>query len=223
MEYTHPLLQAKEILKIHVRNKHKELWGVPIRRQMMSVLLDKCEASKRVRRDNQSAQDVNETDVVNEPKKVTPGKGRHDRRKEGETEMQVDTIRSEPKLAEPGQGDIALEVLQTTPGENSSQLQTPANEAENSSDGEICTKNRTLETSDPIPSEVSDDRRKKRKRVEQGGDDKVKSKIGKKIKAEAVEERNIKDEVVQRLKILQKGVKSRKCVLSVRHEEICRK
>ena len=206
MEYTHPLLQAKEILKIHVRNKHKELWGVPIRRQMMSVLLDKCEASKRVRRDNQSAQDANETDVVNEPKKVTPGKGRHDRRNAGETEMQVDAIRSEPKLAEPGQGDIALEVLQTTPGGNSSfKLETPANEAENSSDGEICTKNRTLETSDPIPSEV-----KKRKRVEQGGDDKVKSKIGKKIKAEAVEERNIKDEVVQRLKILQKGVKSRK-------------
>ena len=175
----------------------------------MSVMLDKCEASKRVGRDSQSAQD--ETDVVNEPKKVTPGKGRLDRRNAGETEMQVDAIRSEPKLAEPGQVDIALEVLQTTPGGNSSsKLETPANEAENSSDGEICTKNRTLETSDPIPSEVSDDRRKKRKRGEQGGDDKVKSKIGKKIKAEAVEERNIKDEVVQRLKILQKGVKSRK-------------
>ena len=171
----------------------------------MSVLLDKCEASKRVRRHNQSAQDVNEADVVNEPKKVTPGKGRHDRRKAGETEMQVDAIRSEPKLAEPGQGDIALEVLQTAQGGNSSQIKNLANEAENSSDSEICTKNRTLETSDPIPSEV-----KKRKRVEQGGDSKVKSKIGKKIKAEAVEERNIKDEAVQRLKILQKGVKSRK-------------
>ena len=124
--------------------------------------------------------------------------------------MQVDAIRSKPKLAEPGQGDIALEVLQRTPGGNSSfKLETPANEAENSS--EICTKNRILETSDPIPSEV-----KKRKRVEQGGDSKVKSKIGKKIKAEAVEERNIKDEVVQRLKILQKGVKSRQFFLSVR-------
>ena len=188
----------------------------------MSVMLDKCEASKRVGRDSQSAQD--ETDVVNEPKKVTPGKGRLDRRNAGETEMQVDAIRSEPKLAEPGQVDIALEVLQTTPGGNSSsKLETPANEAENSSDGEICTKNRTLATSDPILSEVSDNRRKKRKRVEQGGDSKVRSKIGKKIKAEAVEERNIKDEAVQRLKILQKGVKSRKCVLSVRHEEICRK
>ena len=52
---------------------------------------------------------------------------------------------------------------------------------------------------------------------EQGGDVKEnKNKIDKKIKAEVVEEKNIKDEAVQRLKILQKGVKSRQFFLSVR-------
>ena len=143
---------------------------------------------------------MNETDLVNEPKKVTPEK-----QKTKEGKIQVDAIRSEPKLAEPGQEDIALEVLQTTGGGNSSQLETLTNEAQKSSDGEICTKNRTLETSDR-GSEVSDDRRKKRKRGEQqGGDNKDKSKIEKKIKGEMVEEKNIKDEAVQRLKILQKG------------------
>ena len=87
--------------------------------------------------------------------------------------MQADAIRIEPNLVEPGQEDIVLEVLQTAQGGNSSQIENLANEAENSSDSEICTKNRTLETSDrgrdPIPSEVGDDRRKKRKRGEIGG------------------------------------------------------
>ena len=147
----------------------------------MSVMLHKCEVNRRVGCDNESTQEVNETNV-------TPGnqKTRHNSRKEGEVQMQVDAIRIEPNLVEPGQEDIVLEVLQTAQGGNSSQIENLANEAENSSDSEICTKNRTLKTSDrgrdPIPSEVGDDRRKKRKRGEQGGDVREdKSKIDKRI------------------------------------------
>ena len=183
----------------------------------MSVMLHKCEANRRAGCDNESAQEVNETDVT-----LRNQKTKHNSRKEGEeVQMQAEATRIEPNLVEPGQEDIVLEVLQTAQGGNSSQIENLANEAENSSDSEICTKNRTLETSDrgrdPIPSEVGDDRRKKRKRGEQGGDVKEnKNKIDKKIKAEVVEEKNIKDEAVQRLKILQKGVKSRQFFLSVR-------
>ena len=213
MENTYFLLQANEILKIHVRNKHKELWGAPIKRQMMSVMLNKYEANRRVGVDNEIAQGVNETDV-NETK-IKKQKTRLDLRKAGEMQIKVDAIKSESRLAELSKEDIALEVVQTAPGGNSSQLENLANEAKNSSDGEICTKNKTLETSDqsrtdPITSEVSDDSiRKKKKRDEQGGEEEDKTRMGKKIKTE-VEEKNIKDEAVQRLKILQKGVKRRK-------------
>ena len=193
------IFQAKEILKIHVRNKHKELWGVPIRRQMMSVMLDKCEA----RVENKSAQEADE------PQKVTPGKEktRHDSRKEGEMLIKNDALRSEPKLVEED-----LEVLPTTPEGNLSQIETLANEAENSSDGEKCTKNRTLKISalGGNPISTHDDFSKKRKRVEHGKEtEDNKSKMDKKIKSEMVEKKNIKDEAVQRLKILQKGVKTR--------------
>ena len=215
MEDTSSSLQANEILKIHVRNKHKELWGAPVKRQMMSVMLNKYEANRRVGIDDESVQVVNETDA-NETKRVTgKQKTRLNLRKAGEMQFKVDAMKSEPKLAELVKEDIALEVVQTAPGGNSSQLENLANEAKNSSDGEICTKNRTLETSDrsstdPITSEVSDeDCSKKRKRGEQEGEEEDKTRMGKKIKTE-VEEKNIKDEAVQRLKILQKGVKRRK-------------
>ena len=205
MENTCYSLQANEILKIHVRNKHKELWGAPIKRQMMSVMLNKCEANRRV---------VNETDVNDTKIVAGKQKTRLNLRKAGEMQFKVDAIKSEPKLAEISKEDIALEVVQTAPGGNSSQLENLADEVKNSADGKICTKNRTLETSecgstDPITIEVSDDCSKKRKRGEHGGEEEDKTRMGKKIKTE-VEEKNIKDEAVQRLKILQKGVKRRK-------------
>ena len=213
MEDTSSSLQANEILKIHVRNKHKELWGAPIKRQMMSVMLNKCEANRRV---------VNETDVNDTKIVAGKQKTRLNLRKAGEMQFKVDAIKSEPKLAEISKEDIALEVVQTAPGGNSSQLENLADEVKNSADGKICTKNRTLETSDrsstdPITSEVSDDSgSKKRKRGEQGGEEEDRSGICKKIKRE-VEEKNIKDEAVQRLKILQKGVKRRKFFYPYHH------
>ena len=178
----------------------------------MSVMLNKYEANRRIGLDDKRAQGVNESDE-NEIRIVTGmQKTRHNSTEEGE--VKVGAIKSEPKLAEPSsREDIVLEILQTARGGNSSQLENLANEAENSSDSEICTKNRALETSDrgkdPIASEVSNDSSKKRKRGENGEDKEDKSRIGKKIKTE-VDDKNIKDEAVQRLKILQKGVKWRK-------------
>ena len=177
----------------------------------MSVMLNKYEANRRVGLDDKRAEGVNESEE-NEVRIVTgKQKTRHDSTEEGE--VKIGAFKSESKLASPRREDTVLEVLQTARGGNSSQLENLANEAENSSDSEICTKNRALETSDrgkdPIASEVSNDSCKKRTRGENGEDKEDKSRIGKKIKTE-VDDKNIKDEAVQRLKILQKGVKWRK-------------
>ena len=181
----------------------------------MSVKLNKQETNRRVLIDNRSTHlvkdiNVNETRVVEEKQKT--GQDMRTSERAHTEQLKVAAIKSEPMLVEPiSKENIAVEVLQTAPMEKLSQLENLTDDAENSSENSICMKNMTLETSgdhgrDLITSEASenDDLKKKRKRGEGGDLEDDGPQIGKKIKTE---EKNIKEEAVQRLKLLQKGVK----------------
>ena len=181
----------------------------------MSVKLNKQETNTRVLIDKRRTHlvkdiNVNETRVVEEKQKT--GQDMRTSERARTEQLKVAAIKSEPRLVDPiSKENIAVEVLQTVPVEKLSQLENLTDDAENSSENSICMKNKTLETSgdhgrDLITSEASenDDLRKKRKRGEGGGLEDDRTQIGKKIKTE---EKNIKEEAVQRLKLLQKGVK----------------
>ena len=191
-----------------MRNKHRELWGAPIRRQRMCIRLNKDEANKRVTLGIESTKGFNEADV-NE-NKIFRGKEKNHQSTATVGEARAEEIRgaADEIKSETNSDELRREnneVAQISP--RPEKLSLFASEAKNSSGGEICEKKRALETSDSGKDPIKRDEEKstnKRKRGQHEG--KRVDDVCKKVKIERGK-KNIKQESVERLKHLQKGEK----------------
>ena len=150
-----------------MRNKHRELWGAPIRRQRMCIRLDKDEANKRVTLGMETTKGFNEADVnenkifrgkeKNHQSTATVGEARAE-----EIRGAADEIKSETNSDELRRENNELAQISPRP----EKLSLFASEAKNSSEGEICEEKRALETSVSVKGPIKGDEEKaiKRKR-----------------------------------------------------------
>ena len=191
-----------------MRNKHRELWGAPIRRQRMCIRLNKDEANQRVTLGIESTKGFKEADV-NE-NKIFRGKEKNHQSTATVGEARAEEIRgaADEIKSETNSDELRREnneLAQKSP--RPEKLSLFASEAKNSSEGEICEKKRALETSDSGKDPIKRDEEKstnKRKRGQHEG--KRVDDVCKKVKIERGK-KNIKQESVERLKHLQKGEK----------------